>query len=58
VEGAPEIPATIEKAYTDLIRSLIEAYRLADEPFTIEPTFRSLGRDERALQRNREAPTR
>jgi len=58
VEGAPEIPATIEKAYTDLIRSLIEAYRLADEPFTIEPTFRSLRRDERALQRNREAPTR
>jgi hypothetical protein len=42
VQDAPEIPATIEKAYTDLIRSLIEAYRLADEPFTIEPTAEAL----------------
>jgi hypothetical protein len=42
VQDEPEIPATIEEAYTDLIRSLIEAYRLADEPFTIEPTSDAL----------------
>jgi hypothetical protein len=36
------MPATVETAYTDLIRTLIETYRLADEPFTIEPTFEAL----------------
>jgi hypothetical protein len=42
VRDAPEIPAAIEKACADLIRSLIETYRLADEPFTIEPTPEAL----------------
>jgi hypothetical protein len=38
IKDAPEISPAIEKAYADLIRTLIETYRLADEPFTIEPT--------------------
>jgi hypothetical protein len=38
IKDAPEIAASVENDYTDLIRSLIEAYRLADEPFTIEST--------------------
>jgi hypothetical protein len=42
VKDAPEIPPSVEKAYADLIRSLIETYRLADEPFTIEPTSEAL----------------
>jgi hypothetical protein len=42
VKDAPEIPASVEMAYVDLIRSLIETYRLADEPFTIEPTSEAL----------------
>ena len=32
----------VENDYADLIRSLIETYRLADEPFTIEPTPEAL----------------
>ncbi len=42
VKTAPAIPASVEKAYADLIRSLIETYRFADEPFTIEPTSEAL----------------
>jgi hypothetical protein len=42
VKDAPEIPTSVEKAYADLIRSLIETYRLADQPFTIEPTIEAL----------------
>jgi hypothetical protein len=42
VQGAPEIATIVEKNYTDLIRSLIETYRLADAPFTIEPTGEAL----------------
>ena len=42
IKDAPEISPAIEKAYADLIRSLIETYRLADEPFTIEPTPEAL----------------
>ena len=42
VEGAPEIAATVETNYTELIRTLIETYRLAEEPFTIEPTNEAL----------------
>jgi hypothetical protein len=42
VEGATGIPAGVEKNYTDLIRSLLETYRLADEPFTIGPTSEAL----------------
>jgi hypothetical protein len=42
VQDAPEIPASVEKNYADLIRSLIETYRLADVPFTIEPTPEAL----------------
>jgi hypothetical protein len=42
VKDAPEIPASFEEAHADLIRSLIETYRLADEPFTIEPTAETL----------------
>ena len=42
VKGAPEIPVSVENAYADLIRSLIETYRLADEPSTIEPTSEAL----------------
>jgi hypothetical protein len=32
-QHAPEIPTATEKAYADLVRTLIETYRLADEPF-------------------------
>jgi len=42
VKGALGIPASTENAYVDLIRSLIETYRLTDEPFTIEPTSEAL----------------
>jgi hypothetical protein len=42
VEDAPEIPTSVENDYTNLIRTLIETYRLADEPFTIEPTSEAL----------------
>jgi len=42
VKGAPGISASTENAYADLIRSLIETYRLTDEPFTIEPTSEAL----------------
>jgi Protein of unknown function (DUF3987)/CHC2 zinc finger/Toprim-like len=42
VQNAPEIPSNVEKTYKDLIRSLLEAYRLANEPFTIEPTSDAL----------------
>ena len=42
VQNAPEIPAGVENEYANLIRSLIETYRLADEPFTIEPTPEAL----------------
>jgi hypothetical protein len=42
VKNAPEIPASVEKGYADLIRSLLESYRLADEPFTIEPKSEAL----------------
>jgi len=42
VKDAPEIPASVENDYTNLIRTLIETYRLADEPFTIEPTPEAL----------------
>jgi hypothetical protein len=42
VKDTPEIPAIVETAYKDLIRSLIETYRLANEPFTIEPTSEAL----------------
>src|SRR4029453_10444786 len=41
-QDAPEISPSVEKAYADLIRSLVETYRLADEPFTIEPTSEAL----------------
>ena len=42
VKDAPEIPASVENDYRNLIRTLIETYRLADEPFTIEPTSDAL----------------
>ena len=42
IKDAPEILPAIEKAYSDLIRCLIETYRLADEPFTIEPAPEAL----------------
>lgn len=42
VQNAPEIPAGVENEYANLIRSLIETYRLADEPFTIELTPEAL----------------
>src|SRR5205823_5179934 len=43
IEGAaPEIPLSNETEYADLIRSLVETYRLADEPFTIEPSPETL----------------
>jgi hypothetical protein len=42
IKDTPEIPATVENAYAALIRSLIETYRLSDEPFTIEPTSEAL----------------
>jgi hypothetical protein len=42
VNGIPEIPASVQDGYADLIRSLIETYRLADEPYTIEPTPEAL----------------
>jgi hypothetical protein len=42
VKGIPEISASTENAYANLIRSLIEAYRLADEPYTIETTPEAL----------------
>jgi hypothetical protein len=41
-QDAPEISAATEKVYADLIRSLIETYRLADEPFTIQPAAEAL----------------
>src|SRR5207245_8728722 len=40
--GTPEIPANLENNYADLIRGLIETYRLADKPFTIEPTSEAM----------------
>lgn len=42
VKDAPEIPASVEDSYRNLIRRLIETYRLADESFTIEPTSEAL----------------
>jgi hypothetical protein len=42
VKDAPEIPTSVENDYTDLIRSLIQTYRLADQPFTIEPSPEAL----------------
>jgi hypothetical protein len=42
VKDAPEIPASVQNEYANLIRSLIETYRLADEPFTIDPTAEAL----------------
>jgi hypothetical protein len=42
VKDTPEISVTVENTYAALIRSLIETYRLADEPFTIEPTSEAL----------------
>ena len=42
VEGAPEIPSSVEKDYAALVRSLLETYRLANEPFTIDPTSEAL----------------
>jgi hypothetical protein len=42
VQGAPEIPSNVENTYKALIRSLLETYRLANEPFTIEPTSEAL----------------
>jgi hypothetical protein len=41
-QSAPEIPASVEKSYADLICGLIRSYRLADEPYTIEPTPEAL----------------
>src|SRR5262249_48915649 len=42
VGGTPEIPANVEKDYVDLIRSLLGTYRLAEQPFTIEPTSEAI----------------
>jgi len=42
VKDAPETPASVQNEYADLIRNLIETYRLADEPFTIEPTSEAM----------------
>src|SRR5262249_2776431 len=42
VKDAPEIPASVEKDYSDLVRSLIETYRFADEPLKIEPESEAL----------------
>ncbi len=42
IKDAPKISASVEKDYTNLIRTLLETYRLADEPFTIEPTSEAL----------------
>ena len=42
VKDAPEIPTSLENDYANLIRSLIQTYRLADEPLAIEPTPEAL----------------
>jgi hypothetical protein len=42
VKGIPEIPASVENEYANLVRGLIDTYRLADEPFTVEPTTEAL----------------
>jgi hypothetical protein len=42
VKNAREIPANVQSEYETLIRSLIETYRLTDQPFTIEPTSEAL----------------
>jgi hypothetical protein len=41
-QDAPEVPPTVENAYRDLVRDLIETYRFNDIPFTIEPTAEAL----------------
>jgi len=41
-ERAPEIPAKVESDYTELIRGLIDTYRLADAVFTVAPTPHAL----------------
>jgi hypothetical protein len=38
VEGATGIPAEVSEAYRRTIRDLLKAYRLADEPRTIQPS--------------------
>ncbi|KAB2647744.1 MAG: DUF3987 domain-containing protein, partial [Verrucomicrobia bacterium] len=38
VEGATGIPAEVSAAYRRTIRDLLKAYRLADEPRTIQPS--------------------
>ena len=42
LKGIPGIPPSVQNEYTDLIRSLIETYRLADGPYTVEPTPEAL----------------
>ena len=42
VKDAPAIPASVERNYADLIRSLLETYRLAEGPFTIGPAPEAL----------------
>src|SRR5947208_6704706 len=42
VKEAPEIPASVLNDYVNLIHSLIGTYRLAEKPFTIEPTPEAL----------------
>jgi Protein of unknown function (DUF3987) len=42
VQDAPEIPEDVENTYGELVRDLIETYRLADKPFTIAPTAEAL----------------
>jgi len=42
LKGIPRIPPSVQNEYADLIRSLLETYRLANEPFTIDPTSEAL----------------
>ncbi len=42
VEGSPAIPASVSTAYAELIRTLLETYRLASEPLTIHATTEAM----------------
>ena len=42
VEDSPAIPASVSSAYTALIHGLLETYRLASEPRTIDPSPEAL----------------
>jgi len=42
IEGATGIPATVQADYRQTIRALLENYRMAGEPLTIEPSPQAL----------------